>query len=108
MPDSWGRAAMSSALALVPDSGDWQVICRLALDAVPSPLTRTMYAKALDDFFGWWAGQGRPPFSRAAVHAHRVWLEERGYAPSTVNQRLAALRKLAREAAAHGWLSSEI
>src|SRR4051812_38124681 len=66
-----------------------------------------MYAKALDDFFGWWAGQGRPPFSRAAVQAHRVSLEERGYAPSTVNQRLAAIRKLAREAAAHGWLSSE-
>jgi integrase len=64
-------------------------------------------AKALDDFFAWWEGQGRPAFSRAAVHAHRVALEAKGYAPSTVNQRLAAIRKLAREAAAHGWLAPE-
>ena len=60
------------------------------LDAVSSPTTKKMYAKALDDFFAWWAGQGRPPFARASVQAHRAWLEEQGYSPSTINQRLAA------------------
>jgi hypothetical protein len=33
-------------------------------------------------------------------------LETRGYAPSTINQRLAAIKKLAREAAANGLLDS--
>jgi site-specific recombinase XerD len=86
---------------------DLAPVKKLVLDAVASPITRALYAKALDDFFAWWDGQGRPAFSRAAVHAYRVALEAKGYAPSTVNQRLAAIKKLAREAAAHGWLSSE-
>ena len=67
-----------------------------------------MYAKALEDFFQWRAGQGSPAFSRAAVQAHRAALEARGYAPSTINQRLAAIKKLAREAAANGLLDSAV
>lgn len=96
---------MSSALAPVNDA--WRAVRRLALDAVSSPLTRALYAKALDDFVTWWEGQGRPPFLRATVQAHRAWLEERGYSPSTVNQRLSAIRKLAREAALNGLLAPE-
>jgi hypothetical protein len=67
-------------------------VMRLVLDAVSSPSTRTMYAKALGDFFIWRTEQGSPAFSRAAVQAHRAALEARGYAPSTVSQRLAAAR----------------
>ena len=81
-----------------------------AWSSTPSraPRTRTMYAKALDDFFAWRAEQGSPPFTRAAVQAHRAVLEAKGYAPSTINQRLAAVKKLAREAAANGWLAAEM
>lgn len=79
----------------------------LVLDAVSSPVTKAMYGRALEDFFTWWAGQGRPAFTRQTVSAHRGWLEEKGYAPSTINQRLAAIRKLAMEAAAHGLLASD-
>jgi integrase len=81
---------------------------RLVLDAVSSPSTRTMYGKALDDFFLWREEQGRPAFSRAAVQAHRAALESKGYSPSTINQRLAAVKKLAREAAANGLLAAEM
>jgi integrase len=84
-----------------------EAVKRLVLDAVSSPSTRTMYGKALDDFFAWRAAQGTPPFNRAAVQAHRAALESKGYSPSTVNQRLAAIKKLAREAAANGWLDGE-
>jgi integrase len=66
-----------------------------------------MYGKALDDFFAWRKEEGNPPFNRATVHAHRTILESKGYAPSTINQRLAAVKKLAREAAANGWLEAE-
>jgi integrase len=99
---------MTPAAALVPASDPWHDLARLVLDAVSSPVTRLMYAKALADFFLWWEGQGRPPFQRATVQAHRAWLEGKSYAPSTVNQRLAAIKKLAREAAANGWLPQEI
>ena len=94
--------------ALVPVSDGWVMVRRLVLDAVSSPITRAMYGKALDDFFFWWEGQGRPAFARATVQAHRAFLEEKGYSPSTVNQRLAAIRKLAREAALNGLLAPEI
>lgn len=95
----------SSALQPVPPG--LTGVRRLVLDAVSSPTTKKMYAKALDDFFAWWEGQGRPAFGRASVQAHRAWLEEQGYSPSTINQRLAALRKLAREAALNGHLAPE-
>ena len=42
------------------------------------------------------------------MQAHRAALESRGYAPSTVNQRLAAIKKLAREAAANGLLDAAV
>src|SRR3954447_4855709 len=87
---------------------DFYPVKRLVLDAVASPITRAMYGKALDDFFHWWEGESRPPFARATVQAHRAFLEEKGYSPSTVNQRLAAIRKLAREAALNGLLAGEI
>ena len=90
-----------------PAPAPLEQVKRLVLDAVSSPSTRTMYAKALDDFFAWRAGQGTPPFTRAAVQAHRAALEAKGYSPSTINQRLAAIKKLAREAAPNGWLDAE-
>ncbi|HSM77246.1 MAG TPA: tyrosine-type recombinase/integrase [Bryobacteraceae bacterium] len=93
---------------LVPYSAlELKAIERLVLDAVSSPLTRAMYGRALKDFFAWREDQGRPSFSRAAVQAHRAVLESKGYAPSTINQRLAAIKKLAREAAANGLLDAE-
>jgi hypothetical protein len=63
-----------------------------------------MYARALDDFFGWWKGQGRPPFGRATVQAGWAALETKGLAPASVNQKLSAVRKLAAEAAHNGLL----
>jgi len=92
--------------ALTPILDGFLLLRKLALDAVSSPITRAMYGKALDDFFVWWEAQGRPPFSRASVQAHRAALENRGYSPSTINQRLAAIRKLAREAASNGLLDA--
>jgi integrase len=94
--------------ALVPAPEAFTAIRRLVLDAVSSPLTRAMYGKALGDFFAWWEGQGRPPFARAAVQAHRTWLEQQEYSPSTINQRLAAIKKLAREATANGLLAPDV
>ena len=93
--------------SIVPVQQAFQAVRQLVLDAVGSPITRAMYSKALNDFFSWREGQGSPPFTRASVHAHRTELQNRGYSASTINQRLAAIRKLAREAAANGLLDSE-
>ena len=42
------------------------------------------------------------------VLRYRVHLEQRGYAPATINLRLAAVRRIAYEAAAAGLLSPEL
>jgi integrase len=77
---------------------------QLVLDAVSSPLTRVMYGHAIEDFFHWWEDAGRPPFIRATVQKYRAYLEARPLAPASINQRLSALRKLAREATYNGLL----
>lgn len=79
---------------------------QLVLDSVTSPLTKTAYRKALTDFLGWWEAQGRPPLSKAVVGRYVAGLVERGLAPSSVNVRLSAIRKLVREAADNGLLGS--
>jgi integrase len=85
-------------------AGAWPAVKRLALDAVSSPLTRAMYARALEDFFAWWTEQGWPPFTRATVQAWRAALEAKGLASASVNQKLSAIRKLAAEAGYNGML----
>jgi site-specific recombinase XerD len=98
---------MSTSLVRVTADSDFRRIEALVLNAVQSPSTRTMYAKGLGDFFKWWEERGRPEFSRETVQSHRTALQKQKYAPSTINQRLAAIKKLAREAAANGLLSAE-
>jgi len=94
---------LSKPRSLVPariarPSRDLSLIKQPVLDAVPSPLTKTMYSIALDEFFAWCEQQGAPSFDWAAVQAYRANLEARGLSPSTVNQRLSAIRNLARQA----------
>jgi site-specific recombinase XerD len=91
--------------ALVPHTPNpLEGVRQLVLDAVSSPLTRLMYGHAIEEFFRWWEDEGRPAFLRATVQKYRAHLEARGLAPASVNQRLSALRKLAREAAYNGLL----
>ena len=89
------------AKALVPRN-PFEPARQLVLNAVSSPLTRAMYARALEDFFAWWAAHGSPAFHRATVQQYRAHLEAQSLAPSSINQKLSAIRKLAAEAAYNG------
>jgi integrase/recombinase XerD len=72
------------------------------LNVQTSDHSRRAYERALLDFLDWHAEQGRPPLSNALVQAYKVKLQSDGLAPSTINQCLSAIRKLAREAADNG------
>jgi site-specific recombinase XerD len=80
----------------------------LVLDGVRSAHSRRAYAKGLEDFFSWYGREPRAGFTRATVQAYRAWLETAGLAPSTINVRLAAVRKLASEAAENGLLETDV
>jgi site-specific recombinase XerC len=81
---------------------------RLILDGLPSEHSRRAYGRALTDFFMWHRGVGRPQLGKAVVQRYAAQLREAGMAPSSVNQRLSAIRKLAAEAADNGALDPQV
>jgi len=80
----------------------------MVLDSLPSEHSRRAYERALVDFFLWHRGAGRPQLSKAVVQRYATELREAGMAPSSVNQRLSAIRKLAAEAADNGALDPQV
>ncbi len=85
----------------------WRRIRALVVDAVASPHSRRAYGQALDHFFAWLSSRQQSAFSRALVQEYRAALIASGLAASTINLRLAAIRKLAWEASENGWLAAE-
>ena len=87
----------------------WDEVKALVIDSVSSPHSKRAYARALEDFAQWAkkAGQGTA-FGKALIQRYRAFLEEKGLAPSSINVRLAALRKLAMEAADNGLLDPDV
>jgi integrase len=56
----------------------------------------------------WYCSEPRLAFNRTVVLRYRIHLEQRHYAPATSNLRLAAVRRVAYEAADAGLLSPEL
>src|SRR5438445_2210017 len=80
--------------------------CKLAvLNSLGSPASRRVYEYAIDQFIAWYCTEPRLAFSRIVVVRYRMYLESRGLAANTINQQLAAVRRLAHEAADAGLLS---
>ena len=83
--------------------------CKLAvLHSLGSPASRRVYEYAIDQFIAWYCSEPRLAFNRIVVVRYRMYLESRSLAANTVNQQLAAVRRLAHEAADSGLLSPEL
>jgi len=83
--------------------------CKLAvLNSLGSPASRRVYEYAIDQFIAWYCSEPRLAFSRIVVVRYRMYLESRSLAANTINQQLAAVRRLAHEAADSGLLSPEL
>jgi site-specific recombinase XerD len=66
------------------------------------------YRHAINEFIHWYCSEPRLSFNRTVVLRYRIHLESRNLAPGTINVRLAAVRRLAYEAADAGLLSPEL
>jgi hypothetical protein len=62
----------------------------------------------MEQFITWYCSEPRLALNRAVVLRFRLHLESLGLAAGTINQRLAAIRRLAYEAADSGLLSPEL
>ena len=83
--------------------------CKLAvLNSLGSPASRRVYEYAINQFIIWYCSEPRLALNRIVVVRYRMYLESRGLAANTINQQLAAVRRLAHEAADSGLLSPEL
>ena len=83
-------------------------IIQTVLDAVDSEHTRRAYERSLNEFMAWYRGSGLRELNKATVQRYAAELREQGIGASSINQRLSAIRKLAREAADNGAMPEPI
>jgi predicted DNA-binding transcriptional regulator YafY len=83
----------STGIAVRED--DWKIVTDLVLDGISSPHTRRAYSQALDEFLIWFRDEPNRLFNKATVQKYRAELEAKGLAPSSINVRLSAIRRLA-------------
>jgi hypothetical protein len=74
--------------------------CKSAvLNSLGSPASRRVYEYAIDQFIAWYCSEPRLAFNRIVVVRYRMYLKSRHLAANIINQQLAAVRRLAHEAA---------
>jgi integrase len=78
------------------------------LNSLAAASSQESYGHAIDEFTGWYCSEPRLAFNRTVVLRYRFFVEQKQLAPSTINVRLAAVRRLAYEAADAGLLSPEL
>src|SRR5579872_4225847 len=78
------------------------------LNSLTSPSSQRSYDHAIREFIDWYCSEPRLAFNKTVVTRYRISLEQRHYASSTINLRLAAVRRLAYEASDSGLLSPDL
>ena len=78
------------------------------LNSLTSLQSRRSYQHAMDEFIEWYCSEPPLALNRAVVLRYRLQLEAKRLAASTINVRLAAVRRLGYEAAGTGLLSPEL
>ena len=78
------------------------------LNSLTSKSGQRTYDHAINEFVDWYCSEPRLAFNRTVVLRYRIHLEQRHLAPTTINLRLAAVRRVAYEAADSGLLSPEL
>src|SRR3977135_1665217 len=78
------------------------------LNSLAAASSQESYCHAIDEFIGWYCSEPRLAFNRTVVLRYRFFLEQKNLAPSTINVRLAAVRRLAYEASDTGLLRPDL
>ena len=80
----------------------------VVLNRLTSASSKRSYDHAIREFTDWYCSEPRLAFNRTVVTRYRIALEPHLYASSTINLRLALIRRLAYEASDCGLLSPDL
>lgn len=105
MPKKMKKPAPRKVVLRLPDLDHAK---SAVLNSLSSPRSRRNYKFAMEQFITWYCSEPRLALNRTVVLRFRLYLESLGLAAGTINQRLAAVRRLAYEAADSGLLSPEL
>jgi site-specific recombinase XerD len=100
-----GKASRAKTKLGLPDL---EHVKSSVLASLRSPESQRSYRRSIEDFVAWYCSELRLSFSKTVVTRYRIHLENRLLAPGTINVRLAAVRRLAYEAADTGLLSPDL
>jgi len=78
------------------------------LNSLVSSSSQRSYDHAIREFIEWYCSEPRLAFNKTVVTRYRIALEQKHYPSSTINLRLAAVRRLAYEASDSGLLSPDL
>ena len=99
MPKSKSRKKSPKRILALPDLEHAKTA---VLNSLRSASGQRTYDHAIREFVTWYCSEPRLAFNRTVVLRYRIHLEQRKYAPATINLRLAAVRRIAYEAADAG------
>jgi site-specific recombinase XerC len=100
-----GKSRCTRTVLRIPDVEQSKTA---VLNSLPGKTSQESYAHAIDGLIARYCSEPRLAFSRPVVLRYRTYLEHKNLAPSTINVRLAAVRRLAYEAADTGLPSPEL
>jgi hypothetical protein len=89
-----GRRSAAKTVLRLPDLEHAK---SAVLNSLGSPESRRSYEFAIRNFVHWYCSEPRLALNRIVVTRYRMQLEQLHLAPATINQRLAAVRRLAYE-----------
>jgi site-specific recombinase XerD len=100
-----GRLARPKAKLGLPDLEQARTAVLVSLRSLES---QRSYQHSINEFVAWYCSAPRLSLNKTVVIRYRIHLEDRQLAPGTINVRLAAVRRLAYEAADSGLLSPDL
>lgn len=103
-----GKARMQAHPKAILRLPDLEHSKAAVLNSLTSPISRRSYDHASREFTDWYCSEPRLAFNKTVVTRYRIFLEQAHYAASTINLRLAAVRRLAYEACDAGLLSPDL
>jgi hypothetical protein len=84
------KRSKSKTILRVPDLEQSK---NAVLHSLAAASSQESYGHAIDEFIGWYYSEPRLAFNRTVVLRYRFFLEQKNLAPSTINVRLAAVRR---------------